>query len=169
MDTTNIHCDMTIIYKDYRKAVENFFFSRVQNRMDSEDMTQDLFIRLMDYDRMLRADTVKSFIFTIARNMIIDYYRHFYKRLEVEDYVIQQEKNVCYEMEQKIIARNIESFEQNKLKLFPPQRRKIYYLNRYKEYSVNEISEEMSISKRTVENHLRIGRKEMREYLRKTL
>ena len=83
--------------------------------------------------------------------------------------MIQQEKNVCYEMEQKIIARNIESFEQNKLKLFPPQRRKIYYLNRYKEYSVNEISEEMSISKRTVENHLRIGRKEMREYLRKTL
>ena len=100
MDTTNIHCDMTIIYKDYRKAVENFFFSRVQNRMDSEDMTQDLFIRLMDYDRMLRADTVKSFIFTIARNMIIDYYRHFYNRIEVEDYVISPEKNVCSVMAQ---------------------------------------------------------------------
>ena len=43
--------------------------------------------------------------------------------------------------------------------LLPSQRRKIYVMNRFEDKSVTDISEELNISRRTVENHLFISRK----------
>lgn len=169
MTIKNTYSNIEVVFTENKKTVENFFYLRVKDRMEAEDLTQDLFIKLLDYDKLLRPETVKSFIFTIARNMVIDYYRHFYRRQDAEEYLLKQERNTSYEIEQKIIVRDIENYESKRLSLFPSQRKMIYSLNRYKEYSVNEIAQEMSISKRTVENHLRLGRKEMREYLLKTL
>jgi RNA polymerase sigma-70 factor (ECF subfamily) len=48
----------------------------------------------------------------------------------------------------------------------PQQRRTIYIMRRFDEKSAKEISEELNISRRTVENHLYIGVNQMREYLR---
>lgn len=53
--------------------------------------------------------------------------------------------------------------------LMPVQRKKIYYLNRFEGKNSEEISQELGLSVRTVENHLYISRKEMREYIRKCI
>lgn len=36
---------------------------------------------------MLRPDTVKCFIFTIARNLVTDYLRRYYKKQEMTSYM----------------------------------------------------------------------------------
>lgn len=49
--------------------------------------------------------------------------------------------------------------------LFPQQRRKIYEKIRFEDKSVTDISLELNLSRRTVENLLFISRKEVREYM----
>lgn len=55
--------------------------------------------------------------------------------------------------------------EQRRVECLPRQRRIIYVMSRYEEKSVEDIASELSLSFRTVENHLRLGRRDVRQYM----
>ena len=73
------------------------------------------------------------------------------------------------ETEEAIIADDLASAEQRRLAIFPEQRRIVYTLSRYGDKIAIEIAEALQLSRRTVENHLFIGRREMREFFRKCI
>lgn len=166
LEHTTTPCIITFAYEQYRESVIRFIDYRIHDQMEAEDMTQDVFMRLLEYKQMLRPESVKSFVYTIARNLVTDYLRHFYKRQEIEQFIIEDEKEQSYDLEQHLIVRDLENQELKRLSLFPAQRKAVYAMSRYRELTVEEISLELSLSRRTVENHLRLGRKEMRESLR---
>jgi RNA polymerase sigma-70 factor (ECF subfamily) len=68
--------------------------------------------------------------------------------------------------ENQIYASELVDLEQAYLAEMPQQRRTVYIMRRFEEKSAKEISEELNISRRTVENHLYIGVNRMRDYLR---
>lgn len=48
-------------------------------------------------------------------------------------------------------------------------RRKVYELTRFEENSASDIAVMLNLSQRTVENHLRMGREEVRKYIRQCI
>lgn len=152
-------------YTDYHHSVYLYIYYKINSKEEAEDLSQDVFLRLMEYTQILRPDTVKHFIFTIARNMIIDYLRRYYRKQEVSLYMYDTVERNSNETESQIIADDLLTHEEYKLSLLPQQRRKIYEMIRFEDKSVTDISLELNLSRRTVENHLRIGRKEVREYM----
>lgn len=59
-------------YERYHFSVYLYIYNKVNNKEEAEDLSQDVFVRLMDYKQMLRPDTVKFFIYTISRNLVGD-------------------------------------------------------------------------------------------------
>ena len=98
--------------------------------------------------------------------MINDYLRRFYRHQAYTLYIWEQASNL-YDEEENYIARDLEAFELYLVKQLPPQRQKIYLLSRYEDQNTYEISQRMHLSPRTVENHLWLGRKSVREYIRR--
>lgn len=156
-------------YDVHRQQVCRYIYYRINDWADAEDLTQDVYLRLMDYKQLLCKDTVKEFVFTIARNLVIDYLRRYYKRQEVTSYIYDHTENATNDMESRIIADDLEACERRRMSLLPPQRGKIYQMSRYENKTVSDISEELNLSPRTVENHLFISRKEVREFMRKCI
>lgn len=156
-------------YNKYHHSIYRYIYYRINREEEAKDLSQDVFLRLMAYKQMLRQDTVRFFILTIARNLVNDYLRHYYKVQEVNSYLYDRIENHTDETENEIIAKDILTFEKRKLKMLPPQRRKIYAMNRFGDKSASEISIALNLSQRTVENHLFISRKEIREYIRKCI
>lgn len=154
-------------YVKYHRLVNLYIYYKIGNKEDAEDLSQDVFLRLMDYDQMLREDTIKSFIFTISHNLIIDYLRRLYKERAASSYMYEYMERYTEEMENRMIADDLLSREKYKLSLLSPQRRAVYVMNRFEGMSSREISQKLNISPRTVENHLLTSRKEVREYMRK--
>lgn len=152
-------------YTSYHRSVYLYIYYKINCREEAEDLAQDVFVRLMDYKKMLRPDTVKFFIHTIARNLVTDYLRRHYKKQEVYAYIYDSALKADNMTESNIIARDLLACEKRKLSMLPSQRRKIYYMSRFHEQSATDISAELNLSRRTVENHLFISRKEMREYM----
>ena len=74
METTSYTSDniITRSYEEYYQVILTYITYRITHRYEAEDLTQDVFIRLLDYKQMLRPDTVKYFLFTIARNIVTD-------------------------------------------------------------------------------------------------
>lgn len=156
-------------YERYHFSVYLYIYNKVNNKEEAEDLSQDVFVRLMDYKRMLRPDTVKFFIYTISRNLVNDYLRRYYKKQEITSYMYDRTEVSHNEVESCVVADDLLACEKRRLEFLPSQRRKIYVMNRFEDKSVTDISEELNLSRRTVENHLFISRKEVREYLKQCI
>ena len=171
METTAYTSDniITRSYEEYHQVILNYITYRIAHRYEAEDLTQDVFVRLMDYKQMLRPDTVKYFLFTIARNLVTDYIRRYYKKQEIDSYLYDVTVTSSNDTEEKILADDLASIERRQLTIFPEQRRVVYILSRYEDKTSTEIAEELHLSRRTVENHLFLGRREMREFFKKCI
>ncbi|MDR2915578.1 MAG: sigma-70 family RNA polymerase sigma factor [Tannerella sp.] len=156
-------------YKEYQPNILSYIANRINHRYDAEDLTQDVFMRLLEYKQMIRPETVKYFLYTIARNIVTDHIRRYYKRQEMDAYMYDTMAYSINSTEEDCQVADILSLEQKKLKTLAPQRRTVYYLNRFEGKSVDEISRKMFLIRKTVENHLLLGRKEIRNYIRKCI
>ncbi len=157
------------IFMDYRQSVFFYVYKRIGKKEDSEDLVQDAYLRLLEYRTMLRPDTVKYFLFTIVRNLVTDYFRRFYKRQEVVDFLQEFSQTRTMESDSHVIVKDLQKQEWNRVRLLPRQRRKIYVMNRFEGKNLSEIASELHLSQRTVENHLFISRKEVRMYMKQCI
>ena len=168
METSSIHL-IEDSYKKYQRSVFLYIYYKIGNKEEAEDLVQDVFVRLMDYQQMLRVDTIKHFIFTISRNLLYDYLRHYYKRLEVTSYIYDQRETCTNETEEQVIARDLLLLEKKKVAQLSVQRRKVYMMTRFENKTLPEVSRILNLSSRTVENHLFASRKMIREYMRQCI
>lgn len=159
-------CIITRSYENYYSTILSYITYKINHKYEAEDLAQDVFVRLLDYKPMLQESTVKYFLFTIARNIVIDYLRRYYKKQEITSYMYDTATYSTTESEDNIVVKDLQTLEQKKLLTFSPQRKKVYMLSRFEDKTSFEISEELQLSKRTVENHLLVGRKIMRAYFR---
>lgn len=88
MQTSTSFSDQLITdaYTTYHSSIIYFIQSRVGDAELAKDLSQDVFLRLMTYQSMICETTIKSMIYTIARNLIYDYLRRYYKKAEVTSY-----------------------------------------------------------------------------------
>ncbi|PKG80909.1 RNA polymerase sigma factor SigZ [Colwellia sp. 75C3] len=64
------------LWQDYRAALKRFIHAKVSNEADVEDLLQDILIKTYNnLDSVKAQKSVKSWLFQIANNTIIDYYR----------------------------------------------------------------------------------------------
>lgn len=156
-------------FSNYRQQLLGYISYKIEDKDDAEDLVQDTFVRLLECSKMLREDTIKSFIFTIAHNLVTDYLRRFYKKQEICSYIMESSSNHELSCDTVVVAEDLERQEKIRMKILPPQRKQIYYMNRFMDMTAEDISKRLNLSKRTVENHLFLGRKEIREYIKQCI
>ena len=93
MQTLFSNSDQIIIdaYNAYQSSLINYISVRVGDKELAKDLSQDVFLRLVSYKSMIRKDTVRSMIYTIAYNLIIDYLRRYYKKQDgISSYIYEE-------------------------------------------------------------------------------
>lgn len=160
-------------YREHRQKILAYISYKLNNATIAEDLTQDVFLRIMECGQMIRPETVRSMLYTVARNIVIDHLRRQYYRYSshqiLDATMLDSKAAASNHSESSILAADIANLEKARMQVLPPQRRKIYNMVRFEEKNVAEIAKDMSLSVRTVENHLLIGRREVREYVRKCI
>ncbi len=174
----NIDCQVSAYdtidkcYREYHQSIKSYITYKLSDADIAEDLTQDVFLHLMECGQMVRMQTARNMLYTIARNLVIDYLRRYYSRYsrqQTMDATMLENRAATISVESLVAAADIARHEQARMQLLPPQRRKIYNMVRFEEKNVPEVAQELSLSVRTVENHLAIGRREVREYIRKCI
>lgn len=156
---------ITYSYEKYYSMILNYIIRRIPYPAEAEDLTQDVFLKLIEYKQMLREDTIKCFLYTIARNVLTDYLRRYVRKQKMTSYIYDITEKSVTVVEELLLAKELSSLECRKLETFPPQRKRIYYLNRFEHCTAREIAKKLNLSSRTVENHLLIGKREMRNHI----
>ncbi|SCZ80074.1 RNA polymerase sigma factor SigZ [Acidaminobacter hydrogenoformans] len=67
---------VTCLWETLHEPLEKFIARRVSNPHDAEDLLQEVFVKIsLRLDTLQDQDKLHSWIYQIARNVIIDYYR----------------------------------------------------------------------------------------------
>lgn len=157
-------------YEVYSKPLYKYILFKIGYDEElAKDMMQDAFLKLLEHRGEIRIDTVKALLYVIVRNIIIDYMRKQERAHDFfSDYYFnyQESSNI---VEAEINAREISELELTAVSSLPDKRRKVYSLSQFHCLSVDEISHKMGLSSKTVENHLHLGRKEVRLYIKQCI
>lgn len=143
----------------YKGRIFSYVYRMVKNYHDAEDITFDTFIRCFKaLNRFDRNRKFSTWLFTIAHNLVIDFYRknkqeyeYFDERHAIKDDFVQE-----YDKKKKL-----EMIEQALAKL-PPLDREIVLLFHREENSYQEISEILKIPITTIKTRLHRARKRLR-------
>ncbi len=151
-----------ILYKTYHKPVFNFINKKLNNKQVAEELTQDIFLQVIESLRDFRYQcSLKTFLYTIARNKVIDYMRK--KKIKrilfsaLPSFVIEGLSSVVMddEIEKKELERKIETtFEK-----LPHEYQIILRLKYMENRSVQHISEQLVKTFKSTESLLFRARK----------
>lgn len=104
---------LTETYTTYRPLVVRYIYRKLNGCMETEDLVQDAFLRLLEYRSMLRPETVRSFLYTIVRNLVTDYLRRHYKKQEVMACMCEGLSASVEDMESAVMAKDLFCQEKN--------------------------------------------------------
>ena len=74
-------------YLQYYDIIKRYITFRIDNSYEAEDLVQDAFVRLWEHRAFVNKETVRPLLFTIARNLVTDKVRRYYKKAELLSYI----------------------------------------------------------------------------------
>ena len=151
-------------YRDHRDELLAFVSSRLGGAVEAEDIVQNVFLRLLTTDKMITEITLPALTYTIARNLISDYYRRRNTYEEFEHY-IKRSSDDYSSMESVISAKELTELLERGLARVPENYREIYRMHIYGGMKVGEISQTLGEGYKSVEHRLGVARKALRSFL----
>ena len=131
------------IYKDYHDKVRRYFMSKVNDMYLAEDLCGDTFVKV--YEKLNSFDnskaSISTWIFTIARNTLIDYFRC--RRVSEE---ISEDVSFDFDIEETICNNEMLSTLAGAINKLEVRERDIIILRYYKGEALKDIALKMDIS-----------------------
>lgn len=134
----------------------------------AEEVTQTTFQKLWErLESSAQVENIDSYLFTTAKNIVFNLSRYETVKWIYQRYLMQHRKESELTTDQTIEGNFMMQYIRSLLEEMPPMRRKVFEMSKLDYYSTKEIAEQLNLSVSTIETHLQLGLRFMREELRK--
>ncbi len=160
------------LYNRYKGAVYAFCLKMLLNREQARDTMQDTFLRVYEHrDRLLKTDSFRSWLFTIARNQCLNQLRRQGWQVALEP---EHEDSPSMRLEGSTPIHELEKNEQvalvnRYLAALKPEYREVIVLREYQNLSYDEIAAITRSSLGAVKSRLFKARRTLARYLEEAL
>jgi len=152
--------------KDDKVAVDELFgyyyprlyqFSKSILKIDNEidDILQDVFVKIwLNRQKIGNAETFNAYIFTITKNGVLNLIRKNLRDHTFRDQLFLRSVAEEYQPENQLEFEEIKAGIDQIVAKLPEKRQQIFILSRTDGLSNKEISQQLNISEKTVEDHI---------------
>lgn len=155
------------MFREKQPQLRAFLINRLPSVADAEDALQDVFYRLCRIDDLSNIVSPAAFLFTIAENIVRDFYRQAHSRGsstaldDVMEGLPSREPSAA-----KVVfdAQWLEAYNEAIEKL-PPRCRMVFIMCRVENRSHAEIAAKLGVSTKMVEKHMTRALLELRTSL----
>ncbi|RDY58696.1 RNA polymerase sigma factor [Flagellimonas nanhaiensis] len=137
-----------LLYERYKKRLFGFFYNLGNNPSVSEDLVQNVFLRILKYRNSYTGEgAFTAWMFRMARNVNHDHYKKIskestYRKVLLEDTEVKSANDLDDALEQK----GNEVLLRKALTRLPVEKREILLLSKYREMRFHEIAEVLGCS-----------------------
>ena len=149
-----------IIWKDFHKKLKQFIVMKVRNTDDADDILQDVFIRIHNkIDTLKNSRKLESWIYQIARNSIIDYYRKKKNFTEIPESLKEEDTN------DNKAAKRISPSVIEMINELPYKYKEALLLTEFKGLKQRELAESLGLSLPGAKSRVQRAREQLKEML----
>ena len=157
--------EFTELYDKYYITLRNIMRKIVSDTLLAEDIAQETFLRIWE-KVMWRENGFFSLMIRIGTNICYDHFRWEKRHRKTENYILRV-NGVNYEVsnpEYKYLFQTLSDSINDAIENGLTERRREIFKYRIDDYLTSgEIAESLSISKRTVENHVYMARSRLKD------
>lgn len=153
--------EFRMIYTQYHSKLYHYIYNRTQSAYLSQEVVQLTFIKLWEKRKNLSDDYPLNIqLFRIAKTILIDELRKETVKQKYSDWAVinitepYEDNQLANKEDLKMVFAEMENL--------PPVRKKVFKLSRIQGLSYKQIADVMSISPKTVENHISRAIKQLR-------
>lgn len=137
-----------LLYERHKKRLFGFFYNMNSNASISEDLVQNVFVRMLKYKHTFTGEgSFIAWMFKTARNVNYDYYRknkneNKQRELTSVAYKLHDDKDLGVMMDQRDEVSQLN----RAMNQLPQEKREILILSKYKEIKFSDIGEMLGCS-----------------------
>jgi RNA polymerase sigma-70 factor, ECF subfamily len=157
----------TKLFAESRQALHRYIRRFVGSSETAKEIVQEAFLRT--YRQRESVTTLRAFLFSTARNLAANEYRHrrIMERGAVGDLDDSWVKTERESLEAELLRDERNQLIQEAIDRLPPQCRAAFTLRVFHECSYKEVADRLGISAKTVEKHIARGLHETHSYLKR--
>ena len=144
------------LYKTMSSRIYKFAYSFVVCKEDAEEIMNDVFLKLWNSRNTIdEHKSLQSFLFTITRNATLDKLRKYSaEHVNLTAYFLDSPTEEYNPVENHIFSEELNGLVTSLINEMPPQRKRIFELNRFEGMSQRAISDYLNLSQGTVEKQI---------------
>ncbi|MFY0626130.1 MAG: sigma-70 family RNA polymerase sigma factor [Reichenbachiella sp.] len=150
------------IWNNFQGELKGFINKRVQNESDSDDILQDVFVKIIcNHEKISEAKNIKQYLYGMVRNGVFDYFRKHQRQPELElktDVFTEEESEDLYTtLAICCVAPFIEKL--------PPIYKSVINEVELKGLSQKDLAKNLDISYSAVKSRVQRGREKLRDLI----
>jgi RNA polymerase sigma-70 factor (ECF subfamily) len=156
------------IYQMYAKRLYAYCLQFTKSPIDSEDIVQDVFVKLwMNREKIRQEDTLRSLLFIMTKHRIINAFHSKINQPVYEEYVNYKGEMSINDTGQHLEYQEFVEKLEKALKTLSPTQQKVITMSKIEQLSNKEIAAKLSLSEQTVRNQISVGLKNLKQELDK--
>lgn len=158
------------IYKTYFPRVYNYVYYQVLNRAQADDLTSCIFLKIVEhldsFDDSKAA--LSTWIFTIARRTLVDYYRKNKQYMDLDDFTDTLKLSLDFEDVYREYEQEMNGDLNLLISKLNDKEREVIYLRYFEGYNNRQIAEKTGMNASTVGTLHERALKKMLKYAEST-
>jgi RNA polymerase sigma-70 factor (ECF subfamily) len=152
--------NVEILWDQFHTRLRRFIASRLPDDDDADDILQDVFVRIhTNLERVRDVDKLESWVYQIARNSIIDYYRSRRPGASLPELPVEDEHP------EPDAAESMAPYLREIVQSLPEPYREALLLTDYQGLSQKELAERLGISFPGAKSRVQRARQKVRDIL----
>ncbi|MEM9340699.1 MAG: RNA polymerase sigma-70 factor, partial [Bacteroidota bacterium] len=157
--------DLKTVYDQYFESIRGFLYYKTRDIDLSEDLVQEVFIKVWEKRDQIKVDTVKSLLYTIANNLMINHFKHQQVVGTHQNEVVSQNRTEYSSPQFLLEEKEFEEKLNRVIEAMPDGCREVFLMNRIDKLKYDEIALRLGLSVKAIEKRmskaLRIVKKEI--------
>ena len=155
------------VYHLYNKKVYNTVITYVKDVAETEELVQQIFVKLWERRASLAGvNSFRDYFFILVRNSVFNYFNRLSRQARLADIIrMQTEQTADHEADHLLRQKQYEQLVENAIGSLPDRQKQVYLMAEVEAMDYDTIAEKMQITRLTAKKHMELARRSIREYI----
>jgi RNA polymerase sigma-70 factor (family 1) len=158
------------VFKKHEHRLYTLALGLTKSEQYVKDIIQEVFLKLWEQRHHLHEiHNIEAWLYRVMENKVIDFLRKTAADSRLIDKIWDNAVQARNDTDEWIAAKEYNRIVQHAIDLLPPQRKRIYCLNKKEGLNHAQIARKLSISHHTVRNHLAAALQSIRSFVSRNI